>query len=47
MGLIAETAGVFLFLQGVFYALPLAVRMLILGTFGGIIYITVVRSVWR
>lgn len=47
MGLIAETAGVFIFLQGVFYALPFAVRMLIMGAFSGIIYITVIRSVWR
>ena len=44
MGLIAETAAVFDFLQGVHDALPVAVRLLIGGAFGGMIYIGVLKS---
>lgn len=44
MGLIAETVGVFAFLQGVYAALPVAVKILIYGAFGGMIYIAVMRS---
>lgn len=47
MGLIAETAGVFSFLRDVYSALPVAVKLLILGSFGGLIYIAVMRSIWR
>lgn len=44
MGLIGETAGVFLFLQQCFYALPVAIRLLVYGTFGGMLYIAVMRN---
>ena len=44
MGLIAETAGVFEFLRGVYDALPIAIQLLITGTFGGLIYIAVLRN---
>ena len=47
MGLISETASVFEFLQGVYDAFPVAVMLLILGAFGGIVYIAVLRSLWR
>lgn len=47
MGLIAETAEVFAFLQGVYAALPVAIKILIYSAFGGIIYIAVMRSIWR
>lgn len=43
MGLIAETAGVFEFLRGVYEALPVAVRLLVTGAFGGMIYIGVMK----
>lgn len=44
MGLIGETAAVFDFLRGVFASLPVAVQLLVTGTFGGMIYIAVLRS---
>ena len=47
MGLIAETAGVFSFLQGVYEAFPVAVKILIYVAFGGIIYVALARSIWR
>ena len=47
MGLIAETAGVFSFLRDVYNAFPVALKFLILGSFGGIVYIAVLRSFWR
>ena len=47
MGLIAETVGVFSFLRDVYAALPVALKLLILGSFGGVIYIAVLRSFWR
>lgn len=47
MGLIAETSGVFQFLTDVFGLLPVAVKTLIYITFGGTIYIAVLRSIWR
>ena len=43
MGLIAETAGVFAFLRGVYDALPVAIQLLILASFGGTIYIAVIN----
>lgn len=44
MGLIGETAAVFEFLRGVHDALPVAIRLLISGTFGGLIYIAVLKN---
>lgn len=43
MGLIAETAGVFAFLRGVYDAFPVAIRLLINGTFGGMVYLAILR----
>lgn len=45
MGLIGETAGVFLFLHEVFVALPIAVHLLIYGAFGGVVFIAVLRGI--
>ena len=47
MGLIAETAAVFEFLEEVYACFPVAVRLLILGAFGGVIYIAVIKSIRR
>lgn len=44
MGLIGETAGVFEFLRGVYDALPFAIQLLVNGTFGGIVYIAILRN---
>lgn len=47
MGLISETAGVFEFLRGVYEALPVAIKLLILGSFGGGVWIAVNQNYWR
>ncbi len=47
MGLIAETAGVFGFLRDVFTMLPVAVKLLVYGAFGGVVYISIVRGLGR
>lgn len=47
MGLIGETTGVFEFLRDFFMLLPVAVRLLIIGSFGGILYIAVLRNFGR
>ena len=47
MGLIAETAGVFAFLRDLWQTFPLAIQLLIYGTFGGVVFIAVLRGVWR
>lgn len=47
MGLIGEVTGVFDFFQKCFYAFPNAVRMLIIGAFGLLVLIAVMRSFWR
>lgn len=47
MGLISETAGVFEFLRGVYDALPVAIKLLICGSFGGMVWITVQQRIWR
>lgn len=44
MGLIGETAGVFDFLRSFFDALPVAIRLLVSGAFGGMIYIAIMRN---
>lgn len=43
MGLIAETAGVFDFLHEFFFAVPVAIRLLVLGSFGGMIYLAIMK----
>lgn len=45
MGLIGETAGVFEFLRNLYNFLPVAVKLLIVGAFGGTMFIAVLRSV--
>ena len=45
MGLIAETAGVFAFLSGLFYALPIAVQLLIVGTFGTFLLLGLMQAI--
>lgn len=47
MDLISETAGVFAFLRDLYELLPVAIKLLILGSFGGIIYLSVMKSIWR
>lgn len=45
MGLIVETAGVFAFLSGLFYALPIAIQLLIVGTFGTFLLLGLLQAV--
>lgn len=47
MGLIGETARVFDFLRSVYAAFPVALRLLIIGAFGGVVFICVMRSIGR
>lgn len=44
MGLIADVSGVFEFLRSFFDTLPVAIRLLVSATFGGMIYIAVIRD---
>lgn len=45
MGLIAETAGVFAFLSALFYSLPVAIQILIVGTFGTFLLLGLLQAV--
>lgn len=45
--LVNECAAVYDFLRGVWSVLPVAVQILVYATFGGIIFISVLRSIWR
>lgn len=45
--LIAEVSGVFAFLRDVWTAIPVAIQILIYAAFGGVVYIAVLRSLWR
>ena len=45
MGLIGECAAVFEFLRDFFFLLPTAIRILIYGAFGGVVYIAVMKLV--
>lgn len=47
MGLITEVSEVFEFISQCFYALPNAVRMLIIGAFGLVVLIAVMLSFRR
>lgn len=47
MGLIGETASVFAFLRDVYSSFPVAVKLLITGAFGGVIYLALLKSLWR
>lgn len=47
MGLIGETAGVFAFLRGLYDFLPVAVKFLIVGSFGGVVFIAILRGIGR
>lgn len=47
MGLIGETAGVFAFLRGLYDFLPVAVKLLIVGSFGGMVFIAILRGIGR
>ena len=47
MGLIGETADVFSFLRDVFDCFPVAVKLLIYGAFGGVIYLSVMKGLGR
>ena len=47
MGLIGATSGVFSFLRDLYGFLPVAVRLLILTSFGGVVLIAVMRSIGR
>ncbi len=44
MGLIGETVSVFDFLRDLFGVLPVAVRLLVYGAFGGTVFICVVKG---
>ena len=47
MGLIAESMGVFEILSGIYDGFPVALKLLINATFGGMIYIAVLKSIRR
>ena len=47
MGLIGETVGVFNFLRVLYDFLPVAVKLLIVGSFGGVVFIAVLRGLGR
>lgn len=47
MGLINEVSGVFDFLRGFYECLPVAVRLLIMASFGGFIFLGVLNSFRR
>ena len=44
MGLIGETAGVFMFLHQCFDILPISVKLLVYGAFGGVVFIGVLKG---
>lgn len=45
MGLIGETAGVFSFIRSVYDAFPVAIKLLVMGAFGGVVFIAILRGV--
>lgn len=45
--LISEVSGVFAFLRDVWSAIPVAIQILIYAAFGGVVYISIMRSIWR
>lgn len=45
--LVNECSTVFLFLRGIWDALPIAVQILVYSSFGGLIFISVLRTIWR
>lgn len=47
INLIAEVEPVFAFFRDVWAAFPVAIQALVLAAFGGVIYISALRSVWR
>ena len=47
MGLIMEVTEVFDYLRSVYDAFPVAIRLLILSVFGGLVLIAVLRGLWR
>lgn len=47
MGLIGETASVFNFLRDLFDALPVAVKLLTYGSFGGVVFLGVMKGLGR
>ncbi len=47
MGLIGETASVFDFLSDLFDALPVAIKLLTYGAFGGVVFFAVLKGIRR
>lgn len=47
VGLIYQTSGVFEFLRSVFDLFPVAVKLLIYGSFGGVVFIAIARGLGR
>lgn len=45
MGLIGATSEVFDFFHSVYDLLPVAVRLLIVGVFGSVVFISILRSI--
>lgn len=45
--LINDIAPVFDFLRGVWDALPAVIKCLTISSFGGVVYISVLKSIWR
>lgn len=44
MGLIGATAGVFVYLHQIFDILPIAVKLLVYGAFGGVVFISLLKG---
>ena len=44
---IRDIAPVFEFLRGVWDAFPAIVKVLTVSSFGGVVYIAVLKSIWR
>ena len=47
MGLFGESASVFEFLRSVYDAFPVAIKLLTLASFGGVILIAIMRGIGR
>lgn len=45
MGLIGKTAGVFAYLHQIFDVLPIAVKLLVYGAFGGVVFIAILKGI--
>lgn len=47
VGMMAEVSKVFTFIRSLYYSFPLVVQLVILGAFGSVIFIGILRGVGR